>query len=60
MEGDGGRLREASFTSPSLLSPPSEHRASWESVDTATWKTGMEGRGGMKYFGERGEEMEVN
>lgn len=27
-DGDGGGLREATFTSPSVLSPPSEHRAS--------------------------------
>lgn len=27
-DGDGGGLREAMFTSPSVLSPPSEHRAS--------------------------------
>lgn len=47
-------LREAMFTSPSTLCPSSVHRASWESVDTATWK--MKGSGRMTYLGQRDEE----
>lgn len=47
-------LREATFMSPSMLCPSSVHRASWESVDTATWK--MEGSGGMTYLGQRDDE----
>lgn len=54
MSVDEAGLREATFASPSTLAPPPAHRASWESVDTATWK--MEGSGRMTYLGRRDEE----
>lgn len=47
-------LREPTFTSPLMLCPPSVHSASWESLNTATWK--MEGSGRMTYLGQRDEE----